>query len=115
MFSVQRITGKCEFDVFILACESGTYGCNCNKSCPDNTYGPGCYTFCDCPDGVSCDPIVGCVNGTHTSKGASYNHSPRQTTATVYHTDTTKDNTGIYVEISNIRKTKVNDTLQQAL
>ena len=67
------------------------------NSCPDNTYGPGCYTFCDCPEGVSCDPIVGCGNGTHTSKGASYNHSARQTTATVYHTDTAKDNTGTYL------------------
>ncbi|XP_078336868.1 uncharacterized protein LOC111131605 [Crassostrea virginica] len=60
-------------------CESGTYGCNCSESCPDNTYGPGCYTFCNCPEGVSCDPIVGCGNGTHTSQEDRYNYSARQT------------------------------------
>ncbi|XP_078338857.1 uncharacterized protein LOC111131606 [Crassostrea virginica] len=85
-------------------CESGTYGCNCSKSCPDNTYGPGCYNFCDCPEGVICDPIVGCVNGTHTSKGASYNHSARQTTASVYHTYNTKDNTDVKTHTTTTQK-----------
>ena len=66
-------------NVLIVACESGTYGCNCSESCPDNTYGPGCYTFCNCPEGVSCDPIVGCGNGTHTSQEDRYNYSARQT------------------------------------
>ena len=66
-------------NVLIVACDSGRYGCNCSESCPDNTYGPGCYTTCDCPEGVSCDPIVGCGNGTHTSQEDRYNYSAQQT------------------------------------
>nr|XP_022331772.1 multiple epidermal growth factor-like domains protein 6 [Crassostrea virginica] len=52
---------KCE------PCESGRYGCNCSENCPNNTYGPGCYTFCDCPEDEFCDPMVGCMNTTTTT------------------------------------------------
>ncbi|XP_078338859.1 uncharacterized protein LOC144617786 [Crassostrea virginica] len=59
---------KCE------PCESGRYGCNCSENCPNNTYGPGCYTFCDCPEDEFCDPMVGCMNTTTTT------HTSQKTT-----------------------------------
>ncbi|XP_078338918.1 uncharacterized protein LOC144627032 [Crassostrea virginica] len=48
-------------------CESGRFGCNGSENCPVNSYGPGCYTLCDCPEDEYCDPVVGCMNTTTTS------------------------------------------------
>uniref|UniRef100_A0A8W8K4C3 MEGF10_11 n=1 Tax=Magallana gigas TaxID=29159 RepID=A0A8W8K4C3_MAGGI len=42
-------------------CESGRYGCNCSKYCPDNTYGQGCYHVCKCSDDEFCNHVTGCT------------------------------------------------------
>ena len=45
----------------------GRYGCNCSEKCPDNLYGWACSAYCDCSIDEFCDPVVGCMNITHTT------------------------------------------------
>lgn len=48
-------------------CESGRYGCNCSESCPDNTFGQGCYHICKCSDDEFCNHVTGCTKNSSVS------------------------------------------------
>ncbi|XP_056017210.1 multiple epidermal growth factor-like domains protein 11 [Ostrea edulis] len=64
-------SGKCE------ACEAGRYGCNCSLLCPNNTFGVGCYSTCNCSADEICDPATGCTSNTSVS---SYTTEAQETT-----------------------------------
>ncbi|XP_062574504.1 uncharacterized protein LOC134236352 [Saccostrea cucullata] len=42
-------------------CVAGTFGTNCNQTCPENFYGRFCNEVCDCKD---CDKSFGCQKDT---------------------------------------------------
>ncbi|XP_062592249.1 uncharacterized protein LOC134253681 [Saccostrea cucullata] len=42
-------------------CLAGTFGTNCNHTCPENMYGRFCNEVCDCKD---CDKVFGCQKDT---------------------------------------------------
>ncbi|XP_062610921.1 cell death abnormality protein 1-like, partial [Saccostrea cucullata] len=52
----QRIKNKCS------VCNPGTYAENCNKQCPNETYGYQCRQKCNCSVNITCDKQFGCVD-----------------------------------------------------
>eukprot|EP00105_Crassostrea_gigas_P018154 XP_011436176.1 PREDICTED: uncharacterized protein LOC105334433 [Crassostrea gigas] len=50
-------------------CPAGTYGDNCNVTCPDNYFGRFCEEECHCSYSQYCDSVNGCLNiTTNTTK-----------------------------------------------
>lgn len=54
---------KVFFICYILACDKGYNGHNCNAICPFPTYGLDCQSICNCTE-TFCDPVDGCTGHT---------------------------------------------------
>ncbi|XP_038046908.1 multiple epidermal growth factor-like domains protein 11 isoform X2 [Patiria miniata] len=40
-------------------CMPGYHGVTCDEECPSGRYGPGCTSFCQCPQGATCNSMTG--------------------------------------------------------